>query len=134
MCSSVLVMGAGHGAFSPVLHVLGGVLLGYLGGGAVVWVTRVLGTFAFGKEAMGLGDVHLMAAVGAVAGWRVAVLAFFIAPFIGLTWALASAGAQKLLRRQVRIIPYGPHLAIASVLVIVFHQSLMVRFGMLLGQ
>lgn len=127
-------LGMGHAADSPIYPVLGGVLLGYLAGGAVVWATRILGTFAFGKEAMGLGDVHLMAAVGAVAGWRTAVLAFFIAPFLGLTWALLSAGAQKMLRRQVRIIPYGPHLAIASVLVIVFHEPLMAQFSTLLGQ
>ena len=47
------------------LVVLSGVLLGYLIGGGIVWAVRILGSLAFGKEAMGLGDVHLMAAVGA---------------------------------------------------------------------
>jgi len=112
---------------------LGGVLLGYLAGGGVVWATRILGTLGFGKEAMGLGDVHLMAAVGAVAGWPVAVTAFFIAPFFGLAWALVSAGAAKLLHREVKVIPYGPHLAVASVLVMAFREPIGYRLAGLMG-
>lgn len=119
----------------PEVHwegTLGGVLLGYLVGGLTVWLTRILGTLGFGKEAMGLGDVHLMAAVGAVTGWQVAVLAFFVAPFFGLTWAVASAGAAKLMHRKVRVIPYGPHLAIATLVVMVFRESLLEQVTALL--
>jgi len=43
-----------------------GSIFGFMIGGAVVWATRILGSLAFGKEAMGLGDVHLMAGVGAM--------------------------------------------------------------------
>lgn len=108
----------------PWLAALTGVLLGYLVGAAVVWATRVLGTLAFGKEAMGLGDVHLMAAVGAIAGWETALVAFFIAPFFGLAWTLASVGLARMLKREVRVIPYGPHLAAASLIVIVLREPL----------
>jgi len=109
---------------APWLAALGGVVLGCLVGGAVVWATRILGTLAFGKEAMGLGDVHLMAAVGAIAGWQTALIAFFIAPFFGLAWTLASAGLARVLNREVRVIPYGPHLAAAAVIVLVLRQPL----------
>lgn len=115
------------------LHALAGVALGYLAGGAVVWATRVLGTLAFGKEAMGLGDVHLMAAVGAVTGWREPVVAFFIAPFFGLAWAVGSAGLARVLQREVRIIPYGPHLALASAIVIVLREPIFGYLAALLG-
>jgi leader peptidase (prepilin peptidase) / N-methyltransferase len=110
---------------------LGGVVLGYLAGGAVVWFVRILGTLLFGKEAMGLGDAHLMAAVGAVAGWEVAVLAFFTAPFFGLSWALLSLGAAHLLKQRFRPIPYGPHLAVATVVVMVFREWMVSYFGVL---
>ncbi|HEX8878186.1 MAG TPA: prepilin peptidase [Phycisphaerales bacterium] len=96
------------------LSALSGVLLGYLVGGAVVWFVRIFGSLAFGKEAMGLGDVHLMAAVGACLGWIDATIAFFLAAFVGLAWALGGALFGGL-RRQL---PYGPHLAVASVLVL----------------
>lgn len=90
-------------------------LLGYLIGGAVVWVVRILGSLLFGKEAMGLGDVHLMCAVGAVLGWIDSTLAFFAAAFVGLAWALLGAVFRGGMLRQL---PYGPHLAVATVLVL----------------
>ncbi|MCH8937615.1 MAG: prepilin peptidase [Gemmatimonadetes bacterium] len=65
--------------------------MGYLVGGGVVWGIRIFGSLAFGKEAMGLGDVHLMAAVGACIGWIDSTVAFFIAAPIGLAWVLISA-------------------------------------------
>ncbi len=115
------------------LQALAGALGGYLAGGAVVWVTRIAGTLGFGKEAMGLGDVHLMAAIGAVAGWPVAVLAFFGAPFSGLAYALVAFGVGKLVKREVRMIPYGPHLALAAAVVIVWREPLIEHFAVLLG-
>lgn len=115
------------------LNVLGGVLAGYLVGGAVVWAVRILGTLGFGKEAMGLGDVHLMAAVGAACGWEVAVLAFFVAPFFGLAWALFSSGAAKLLKREVRAIPFGPHLAAATLVVMALRHPMVAYFGVQLA-
>src|SRR5262249_1407309 len=54
----------GHGWVSGLL----GSVLGMLVGGFVVWLTRILGSIGFGREAMGMGDVDLMAAVGAVLG------------------------------------------------------------------
>jgi leader peptidase (prepilin peptidase)/N-methyltransferase len=97
------------------LIVLGGVLWGYLIGGGIVWATRLLGSLAFGKEAMGLGDVHLMAAVGACLGWIDATLAFFMAAFLGL----GAAVAGNIFRGKLaRALPYGPFLAAATVVVL----------------
>lgn len=96
------------------LSVLGGALLGYLVGGGVVWAVRVLGSLAFGKEALGLGDVHLVAAIGASIGWIDGVLGFFGAAFVGLAWTLLGA---MFTGRIGRTLPYGPYIAIATVLV-----------------
>lgn len=95
--------------------VLGGVLQGYIIAGAIVWGVRILGTLGFGKEAMGLGDVHLLAAVGACVGWVDAALAFPLAAVVGLYWVLVSivrtgGGAP-------RAMPFGPYLAAATILV-----------------
>lgn len=98
------------------LDVLAGVIGGYLVGGGVVWAVRILGTLGFGREAMGMGDVHLLAAVGACVGWIDATLAFFGAAFVGLSYA-AVAAVFKGFRRAM---PYGPHIAVAAALVILF--------------
>jgi len=118
----------------PVMRALGGVVSGYFVGGGIVWATRILGTLGFGKEAMGLGDVHLLAAAGLVLGGPAAVLTFFIAPFFGLAWAAGSGAVAKLLKREARVIPYGPHLAAAALVVIAAYEPLLARFGMILGQ
>lgn len=107
------------GAEPPLwIKALTGSLIGLLVGGGVVWAIRIFGTLAFGKEAMGLGDVHLMAAVGAVLGWVDPVIAFFVAPFFGIIWTLGAAFASRFRRGSGSALPYGPHLAAATILII----------------
>jgi leader peptidase (prepilin peptidase) / N-methyltransferase len=102
------------------LRALGGSVMGYLAGGGLIWGTRILASFVFGKEAMGLGDVHLMAAVGAVLGWVNPILAFFTAPFFGLAWAAASVLFKRFLPRIGSALPYGPHLAAGALVALYF--------------
>ena len=94
-----------------------GSLWGYFIGCAVVWATRIFGTLAFGKEAMGLGDVHLMGAAGAVIGPTLIVVAFFVAPFFGLIWAAILAMSKK-----TKQIPYGPFLSLGILVVMILHD------------
>ena len=101
---------------------LGGAALGYFVGGGLIWGTRVLGTLAFGKEAMGLGDVHLLAAIGAVIGPGDATFAFFFAPFMGLVGAAVTAAIAAIASGRVRVIPYGPYLAAAGVVMLVVRE------------
>ncbi|HEX4056308.1 MAG TPA: prepilin peptidase [Tepidisphaeraceae bacterium] len=96
-----------------------GALLGGLIGGFVVWLTRILGSYAFGKEAMGLGDVHLMFGVGAVLGAGPATVTFFIAPFIGIL-----AGVYLLIAHSRRQLPYGPYLSLAAGFVMLFYSPI----------
>jgi len=100
----------------PWVDALAGALLGYLIGGGVVWLVRILGSLLFRKEAMGLGDVHLMAGVGACLGWIDPVVAFFVAAPVGLYVELvrriAGVGGAR------RAMPFGPSLAAATLLVL----------------
>lgn len=111
------------------LQVLAGVLLGYLVGGGIVWGTRILGSLVAGREAMGLGDVHLMAAVGACLGWIDAVLAFFGAAFVGLAWQVMGRVFSGVFRRAM---PYGPCLAVATLLVVLLKPLIEVGLSRML--
>ena len=106
-------------------------MLGYLAGGGLVWLVRIAATLAVGREAMGIGDVHMLAAVGAVLGWRDPILVFFIAPFSGLLWVAVSKGLVTLFRKGRRELPYGPHLAAATVVVIACRSAINWLLGML---
>ncbi len=99
-----------------------GSLFGYFVGCSVVWATRILGTLGFGKEAMGLGDVHLMGAAGTIVGPVMIVIAFFIAPFYGLGWALF-----QMIFKKIRQIPYGPFLSMAVLTVMIWHDWILAR-------
>ena len=90
-------------------------LIGLLVGAATVWAVRVVGTAAFRKEAMGFGDVTLMAMVGGFLGWQAVVLVFFLAPFMAL-----AIGLVQWVARGNNVIPYGPYLSLATLIVIVF--------------
>ena len=94
-----------------------GAVLGALAGGMVVWLARILGTLAFGRVAMGLGDVHLMFGIGAIIGAGPAVLAFFIAPFVGL-----AVGLWGLLTHKRHELPYGPYLSMAAAAVLLVYD------------
>lgn len=94
-------------------------VFGYLIGGLWIWGMRIFGTLLFGREAMGLGDAHLLAAAGAVGGWKVPTMAFFLAPIFGLLWAL-----WLLARRGQRELPYGPWLSLGTAAALVFHDSI----------
>jgi leader peptidase (prepilin peptidase)/N-methyltransferase len=92
-----------------------GAVLGALVGGFCVWITRILGTLAFGRIAMGQGDTHLMLGIGAVLGAGPAVIVFFAAPFAGVL-----IGLYLLLSRSKHELPYGPYLALAAAVVLAF--------------
>jgi len=101
----------------PVIAGFLGSLWGYFIGCGIVWGIRIFGTLAFGKEAMGLGDVHLMGAAGAVIGPLMVVVAFFIAPFFGLAWA-----GFNMFFKKIRQIPYGPFLSLGIFVVMILHD------------
>ena len=122
-----ILLGAGIGwAFAGTdpsppprwLEFLGSSLLGFLVGGGVVWLVRILGTLAFGREAMGMGDVHLLAGVGAALGWADPLRVFFLAPFLALAWIAATRLLSRVGGRGLGELPYGPHLAVTTLLVV----------------
>lgn len=110
----------------PVIAGLLGSLAGYFVGCAIVWFMRIFGTLAFGREAMGLGDVHLMGAAGAVIGPVFVVIAFFIAPFFGLT-----AAGIRMFFKKTRQIPYGPSLSLGVLTVMIFHDRIVDKLKIL---
>ncbi|MGC4030707.1 MAG: hypothetical protein QM754_03010 [Tepidisphaeraceae bacterium] len=90
----------------------------------MVWLFRILGSYGFGREAMGLGDVHLMFGVGCVIGPGASTAAFFIAPAFGLSIALL-----QLFVRGRREIPYGPYLSLGTYAVLLFYTPIADYFG-----
>jgi hypothetical protein len=89
-------------------------IAGMCAGGGFVWAVRIVGGHALRTEAMGFGDVTLMAMIGSFLGWQAAILTFFLAPVT----AVMIAAAQRLLAGQQRI-AFGPYLCLAATMVVV---------------
>jgi leader peptidase (prepilin peptidase)/N-methyltransferase len=97
-------------------------LSGWVVAGAIGWGTRIGFTLIRGKEAFGMGDVHILAAAGAVAGWLVALFGFFLAAVLALLALIIIH-----LRRQSAMLPYGPWLGLGFFLGALF-QDLIVQY------
>ena len=90
-------------------------LMGVAVGGGIVWSIRLVGSWAMGTEAMGFGDVTLMAMIGGYIGWQASIAAFFLAPMA----AIAIVLVQFVITRD-RATPFGPYLCAGTVLTVVF--------------
>lgn len=96
-----------------VWHALAWSTAGLLTGGVFTAIVRSVSSRILGQEAMGFGDVTLMAMIGSVIGWQAVLATFAIAPLTGVLIALAG---YVILGKTY--IPYGPCLAAAAILVL----------------
>ena len=64
------------------------------------------------REAMGLGDVKFMAAIGAFLGWKAVVFSLMLSSMIGSVVGVALIAFRK--REWSSRLPYGPYIALAA--------------------
>jgi leader peptidase (prepilin peptidase)/N-methyltransferase len=93
--------------------------LGMVLGGLTVWLVRWVAGTALGVEALGFGDVTLMAMVGAFLGWQPAMIGFFLAPMI----ALLFVGIRYLITGDNQT-AFGPYLCAAVQTTLLFWDDL----------
>ena len=108
-------------AIAPSLHGqtswLGGLMFSSLGiaiGWGSLWGMGAIGKLILKKDAMGFGDVKLLGAIGAFLGWRAVLFNIFISSLIG-----SIVGITLVITKQKKMqskIPYGPYIALAAVL------------------
>lgn len=80
----------------------------------VVFMECVSAEIVLPREAMGLGDVKFMSAIGAFVGWQGVVFSLMVSSMIG---ALVGVALIVMKRREWSSrMPYGPYIALAAVL------------------
>lgn len=96
-----------------------GAALGYLSLWGVYWVFKLL----TGKEGMGYGDFKLLAALGAWMGWQPLLLIVILSSLVG---AVVGIIMLVVLGRDRNIpIPFGPYLAGAGFIALIWGDSFM---------
>ncbi|MDP8258031.1 MAG: prepilin peptidase [Candidatus Aadella gelida] len=94
--------------------------LGILAGGGSMFLLGMAGELIFKKEALGGGDVKLMAMIGAFLGWKLVILTFFMAPFFG-----SIVGMYMKVRHKREIIAYGPYLSLSSIICLIYGNDIL---------
>ncbi len=95
-----------------------GAMAGYLSLWAVYWSFKL----TTGKEGMGYGDFKLLAALGAWLGWQMLPLIILLSSFVGATVGVALLVFARHGRNVP--IPFGPYLAAAGAIALVWGKSL----------
>lgn len=89
-------------------------LLGIIVGGATLLAIAIVGEKIFKKEAMGMGDVKLIAAIGAFLGWQATLFTIFVSSlFGGVVGLILVLGSKKGWQSRI---PYGPYIALGALL------------------
>lgn len=87
-------------------------VLGLSFGFGLLWLVRFLGSKAFRREAMGLGDVFLMGAVGALFGPVAVLVTLVLSSVFGSIVGLSMVALSKTRFGRFVEIPYGPYICL----------------------
>ncbi len=87
-------------------------LLGMLTGGGIFLLITLLGGLFYGKEAMGFGDVKLMAALGLFFGFSNIIIITLVSFLIGAILSIVLLATR--LKKSDEYIPFGPFIVIAA--------------------
>jgi len=89
-------------------------LLGAVVGGVTLLTVAIVGELIFRKEAMGMGDVKLMAAIGAFFGWESTLFTILVSSLVGgVVGLILVIGTRKGWQSRI---PYGPYIAFGALL------------------
>jgi leader peptidase (prepilin peptidase)/N-methyltransferase len=97
-------------------------VLGAAGGYLILWSIYWLFKLTTGKEGMGYGDFKLLGALGAWMGWKMLLPIILISSVVGAVVGLALIALAK--RGREIPIPFGPYLAAAGLITLVYGDAL----------
>lgn len=106
------------GLFTTLEDALWGAVSGYLSLWSVYWLFKLL----TGKEGMGYGDFKLLAMLGAWGGWQTLPLTILLSSLVGAVLGLILLKARGAAHGST--IPFGPYLAIAGWIALIWGDAI----------
>ncbi|HYA12342.1 MAG TPA: prepilin peptidase [Thermodesulfovibrionales bacterium] len=98
-------------------------LIGMITGFGLFYFVALIGSAIFKKEAMGGGDVKMMAMVGALTGWKAVLLTTFLGSLTGSIIGILLI-VLKGKDRKAKI-PFGPFLALGTIITLFYGQEIL---------
>ena len=106
------------GTFTDIYSSLFGAIFGYM----ILWILCMMFKIVTGKESIGYGDFKLLAMLGAWLGWQMLPLIIILS---SITGTLVGLGLIFLYNHaQEKPIPFGPYLAIAGWIALIYGNEL----------
>jgi leader peptidase (prepilin peptidase) / N-methyltransferase len=99
-------------------------LLGAAVGFGLLWVVGRVGTWVFKEDAMGGGDIKMMAMVGSFLGWPGVLLTIFLGALAG-----SLIFVPLLLAGQKKLVPFGIFLSIGAAIAYGFGPAILAWYG-----
>jgi leader peptidase (prepilin peptidase)/N-methyltransferase len=115
-----------NGIFTDLGSAVVGAIAGYLSLWSIYWGFKLI----TGKDGMGFGDFKLLALLGAWMGWQMLPVIVLLSSFAG---AVVGLSLIALGRDKDLPIPFGPYLAIAGWMTLIWGESLTASYFELLG-
>ena len=105
---------------------LGDAVIGAMAGYLTLWTVYQVFKLLTGKEGMGYGDFKLLAALGAWMGWQMLPIIILLSSAVG---AIVGIAMMIIKRRGKDIpIPFGPYLAAAGWIALLWGDTIMARY------
>jgi leader peptidase (prepilin peptidase) / N-methyltransferase len=105
-----------------ILYSLTGIILG----GGLLLLLGMVGKLLFRKEAMGGGDVKLLAMIGAFLGWKSVFMTIFFASLLGTVISLTLIALKK--KTMEDYVPFGPYLGLGAVISMFYKGMIFLGF------
>jgi leader peptidase (prepilin peptidase)/N-methyltransferase len=102
-------------------------ILGALTGAGFLYLVLLYGSAWYGQDAMGEGDLNLMALVGAFLGWQAVVLTLLVGCLSGSLVGLTLIALRRLGRREH--IPFGPFLVLGALVSLFWGDTLVAWYA-----
>jgi len=97
-------------------------LIGIIAGGGSFYLIAVMGRLILKKDAMGGGDIKMMAMVGGVLGWKGVILTTFAGSLLGSVVGISLIMLKG--KEWGSKIPFGPYLAVGALISLFFGQDI----------
>lgn len=104
----------------PFLRALLGALVGY----SLLWAVKLAAEKALKKPALGVGDIHMMAMVGAFTGVSGALLTIFLGSVLGLVIGVPFTYVRGKLTALNTYLPLGVFLAMGAAVTYVYGDAI----------
>lgn len=104
--------------FVPLTDAVIGAIAGYMVLWSIYWAFKLL----TGKEGMGYGDFKLLAALGAWLGWQSLPLILILSSCVGAILGITLVVMRR--HQQSKPMPFGPYLAIAGWIALLWGEQL----------